>query len=115
MAIAHHQKSQEIYQQLGKEKDVADSWYFIANCYKDWCKYEQAIECQQQCLNLRQLEEDRSRVALSFYQLGPIYQAWGKYEEAIDHHEQSRELYQQLGKEKDVADSWYWIADCYRQ
>src|SRR5919202_1624193 len=114
-AIAHYQKSQELYQQLGKEKDVADSWYSIGVCYRQWGKYSEALDAAQQDLALRQQLDDRPNIAAAYYQLGKIYQNWGKYEEAIAHHKQSRELYQQLGKEKDVANSWFWMADCYRQ
>ncbi|NJR25017.1 MAG: tetratricopeptide repeat protein, partial [Richelia sp. CSU_2_1] len=104
----------DLYQQLGKETDVANLWGWISNCYRDWGKYQQALEAEQQDLAIRQRLDDQSEIAHSYYQFGRIYQAWNKYAEAISHHEQSRDLYQQLGKETDVADLWYWISDCYR-
>jgi tetratricopeptide (TPR) repeat protein len=45
-AIAHYQQSRELYQQLGQEKDIADSWYWMAVCYRQWGKYEQALDAQ---------------------------------------------------------------------
>jgi len=112
-AITHYQQSRELYQQLGKEKDVANSWYWMAVCYRQWGKYEQALNAAQQDLALRQQLDDRPNIADAYFQLGRIYQDWGKYKEAIAYHQQGRELYQQLGKEKDVATSWYWMAVCY--
>jgi tetratricopeptide (TPR) repeat protein len=114
-AIAYYQQSRELYQQLGKKKDVANSWYWMADCYRQWGKYEEALDAAQQDLALHQQLDELPDIADAYYQLGGIYQDWGKYEEAIAHYQQSRELYQQLGKEKDVANSWYWMAVCYRQ
>ncbi|MDM3844263.1 MAG: tetratricopeptide repeat protein, partial [Aphanizomenon gracile PMC638.10] len=34
-AISYHEQSRELYQELGKEKDVADSWSNLAYCYKE--------------------------------------------------------------------------------
>jgi tetratricopeptide (TPR) repeat protein len=113
-AIDHHQQSREIYQQLGKQTNVANQWYWMAVCYRQWGKYQQALDASQQDLALRQQLDDRPNIADAYYQLGRIYQDWGKYQEAIDHHQQSQELYQQLGKQKDVANLWYWIGDCYK-
>jgi tetratricopeptide (TPR) repeat protein len=114
-AIAHYEQSQELYQQLGKEKDFANQWYNLADCYRQWGKYEQALDATQQCLALRRQLDDQPGIANIYFQLGYIYQDWGKYEEAIAHHQQSRELYQHLGKEKNVANQWYNLACCYRQ
>jgi tetratricopeptide (TPR) repeat protein len=35
-ALAYYQQSRELYQQLGKKKDVANSWYWMADCYRQW-------------------------------------------------------------------------------
>ncbi len=78
---------------------MPDQWYWIADCYREWGKYEDAIAAQQQNLALREKLDDQPSIAFAYFRLGRIYQAWGKYEEAIAQHEQSRELYQQLGKE----------------
>ncbi len=113
-AIAHHEQSRDLYQQLGKESDVANQWDWISDCYRDWGKYQQALEAQQQNLAICQRLEDKSGIASAYYQFGRIYKAWNKYAEAIAHHEESRDLYQQLGKESDVAGQWLWISVCYR-
>ena len=102
----------ELYQQLGQDKDVANRWYNLAGCYREWGKYQQAVDCENQDLAIRQQLDDQDRIALAYYQLGRIYQGWGKYEQAISYHEQSRELYQQLDKEKDVAIRFRQIAYC---
>jgi tetratricopeptide (TPR) repeat protein len=114
-AITHYQQSRELYQQLGKEKNVANQWYWMADCYLQWGKYEQALDAAQQDLALRQQLDDLPNIADAYFQLGIIYQYWEKYEDAIAHHQQSRELYQQLGKKEDVANSWLLMAVCYRQ
>ena len=113
-AIAHHQQSRELYQQLGKEKDVADSWYWMADCYRQWGKYQQALDAIQQCLALCQQLDDRPNIADAYNQLGRIYQTWEKYEEAIAHHQQSREIYQQLDKTDSLARQLRRIANSQR-
>ncbi|WP_460203165.1 tetratricopeptide repeat protein [Scytonema sp. NUACC21] len=114
-AINYHQESRELYQQLGKDENVANQWYWLGDCYREWGKYEQALECENQELALRQQLDDQVNIALAYWRLGRIYQSWGKYEQAINYYQQSRELYQQLGKDKDVANQWYWLGDCYRE
>ncbi|MGI2909473.1 tetratricopeptide repeat protein, partial [Tolypothrix sp. VBCCA 56010] len=103
------------YQQLGLEKNVANLWYWLAACYREWGKYEQAIECENQDLAIRQQLDDQVNIADVYFQLGRIYQAWGKYEQCVNYYQQSREVYQQLGLEKNVANLWYWLAACYRE
>jgi tetratricopeptide (TPR) repeat protein len=87
----------------------------MADCYRQWGKYEGALDAAQQHLALRQQLDDRPRIALAYYQLGRIYQDWGKYEEAIAHHQQSRELYQQLGQTDSLARLLRRIANSQRQ
>jgi tetratricopeptide (TPR) repeat protein len=88
---------------LGKEKDVANQWYWMAFCYRQWGKYEEALDAAQQDLALRQQLDDLPNIADAYSQLGRIYQDWGKYEEAIAHYQQSQELYQQLTKTDSLA------------
>ena len=114
-SIAHYQQSRELYQHLGKEKDVANQWYNLADCYQQWGKYEEALDAAQQDLALRQQLDELPNIALAYFQLGRIYQDWGKYEEAIVNYQQSRELYQLLGKGKDFASSLLLMAVCYWQ
>ncbi|MTJ51886.1 tetratricopeptide repeat protein, partial [Anabaena sp. UHCC 0253] len=83
--------------------------------YREWGKYQQAVDCQNQDLAIRQQLDDQVNIADAYKQLGWIYQSWGKYEQAISYYEQSRELYQQLGKDTNVANQWYWLANCYRE
>jgi tetratricopeptide (TPR) repeat protein len=87
----------------------------MSECHREWGKYQQAVDCENQDLAIRQQLDDQDRIALAYFQLGRIYQGWGKYEQAISYYEQSRELYQQLDKEKNVANQWYNLADCYRE
>ncbi|WP_442935871.1 tetratricopeptide repeat protein [Nostoc sp.] len=93
---------------------MANLWSWLADCYGDWGKYEQALECQQQCLLIRQTLNDTSLIAITYRQLGRIYQAWRKYEQAIAYHQQSHNLYEHLGLEENVANQLSWIASCYR-
>ncbi|MDF5729841.1 MAG: tetratricopeptide repeat protein [Rhizonema sp. PD38] len=90
-------------------------WYYLAACYREWGKYQQALECQLKVLAIRQQLDDQLNIALAYYQLGGIYQAWGEYEQAISYHQQSRDLYGQLDQQQDVATQWFWLADCYRE
>ena len=107
--IAHHQQSLELYEQLDKQQNVANQWYNLAVCYRDWGQYEKAIECQQKDLAIRQQLDDQPRIALAYYQLGRIYQDWGQYEEAITHYQRSRDLYQQIGHNERTARSYRYI------
>ncbi|MFM7406448.1 MAG: tetratricopeptide repeat protein [Cuspidothrix sp.] len=84
----------------------------MADCYREWGKYQQAVDCENQDLAIRQQLNDQDRIANAYCQLGRIYQAWGKYEQAISYYEQSRELYQQLGKDENVAIRFRQIAYC---
>jgi hypothetical protein len=113
--LAHYHQGRDLYQQLGKETDVANQWYNLAVCYREWGKYEQALEAQQQDLTIRQKLDDQKNIADAYYQLGRFYQAWGKYTEAIAHHEQSRDLYATLDLQPKVANQLSWLADCYRE
>ncbi|AOX04300.1 hypothetical protein BJP34_14170 [Moorena producens PAL-8-15-08-1] len=114
-AIAFYQKSLDINQQLGNQKNVAKLWYWLADCYQDWGKYQQAVDCQLKDLAIRQQLDDQPGVASAYFELGYIYKSWGKYSDAIAYHQQSRDLYQQLDKQKNVANQWSWLADCYRE
>ncbi|MGK7929007.1 MAG: tetratricopeptide repeat protein, partial [Spirulina sp.] len=113
-AIAHYEKSRDLYQQLEREQEVANLWDWLSDTYRVWGKYERALECRQQHLALNQKLENESNIAHAYYTLGRIYQDWGKYEEAIAHYEKSRDLYQQLEGEQDVANLWNWLSKTYR-
>ncbi|MEQ9358249.1 tetratricopeptide repeat protein [Coleofasciculus chthonoplastes] len=104
----------ELYEQLDKQQDVANQWYWLAVCYHNWGQYEKAIECEQKCLAIRQQLNDQPRIALAYYQLGRIYQDWGKYKNAIAHHQQSRDLYQQIGHNERIARSYRYIGKTQR-
>ncbi|MCU0543648.1 MAG: tetratricopeptide repeat protein, partial [Oscillatoriaceae cyanobacterium Prado104] len=114
-AIAHYQKSHELWQQLKQEQEITSLWYALSDCYRDWGKYEQALEAAQRLLSLRQKLQDQPSIAEAYWKLGRIYQDWEKYEEAIAHYQQSQELYQNLGLQKEVANKIWWSANCYRQ
>jgi tetratricopeptide (TPR) repeat protein len=78
-AIAHYEQSRDLYQQLGKETQVANQWYWLASCYRDWGQYEKALNAEQQDLAIRQKLDDQPNIADAYFKLGWIYQAWGKY------------------------------------
>ncbi|NEP27871.1 tetratricopeptide repeat protein, partial [Moorena sp. SIO3I6] len=113
-AIAYHQKSLDIYDQLDKQKNVANQWFLLAFCYRNWGRYQQAVDCQLKDLEMPQQLDDQPRIALAYWNLGIIYQYWGKYDQAIAYYQQSLDIYDQLDKQKDVANQWYNLADCYR-
>ncbi|NEQ86944.1 MAG: tetratricopeptide repeat protein, partial [Moorea sp. SIO2I5] len=114
-AIAYYQQSLELFDQLDKQKDVATQWYWLAVCYRNWGRYQQALDCEIKNLAIRQQLDDQQWIAIAYYQLGRIYEDWGKYDQAIAYYQESLELFDQLDKQKDVASLWYWLADCYRE
>ncbi len=77
-------------------------------------KYEQAIECVQNCLQMNQRLDNHLNIAFAHLQLGRIYQEWGKYEQAISYYQQSRGMYEQLDRKQAVANQWGWMSNCYR-
>jgi tetratricopeptide (TPR) repeat protein len=74
----HYQQSRDLYEQLGREKNVANQLLWLSDCYREWGKYEQAVECGFAGLEIRQKLEDQSDIANVYFRLGRIYQALGQ-------------------------------------
>ncbi|WP_262985871.1 tetratricopeptide repeat protein [Nostoc sp. 'Peltigera membranacea cyanobiont' 232] len=82
---------------------MASQWDWLAYCYLNWGKYEQAVECQKQYLLLHEALENQPEIANAYYWLGRIYRAWDKYEQALEYFQHSYNLYQQLDLGKDLV------------
>ncbi len=78
-------------------------WYWLADCYREWGKYEPAVECAQQDLAIRQQLDDQANIARGYYQLGRIYQDWGNHKQAIEYYQQSRNLYEKITRNISIA------------
>ncbi|WP_229415604.1 hypothetical protein [Moorena bouillonii] len=51
-------------------------WYWLADCYRNWGKYQQAVDCQLKDLAIRQQLDDQTGIGNAYYQLDRIYQDW---------------------------------------
>jgi tetratricopeptide (TPR) repeat protein len=79
----------------------------LGNVYKDQGKWEEAIDCYQQSLEIFRAIGDHHGIAQTIGNLGNLYQAQGKCEEAIDCYQQSIQGSHQLGDPQTEANGWF--------
>jgi len=53
-AIEHYEQSRNLYEQLGREQDVANQWRNLADCYRELKQYTVAVEHYQKSCDLAQ-------------------------------------------------------------
>ncbi len=81
----------------------ADVFDALAAFYRYQQAYEEAIDCAQQGLALRERCGDLTSVAKSLGNLGLLYAATGAYPQAVVAHQEARDLSQRLGNREMVA------------
>ncbi len=96
-AIASHNQSLEIFQQIGERSGIASSLGSLGNAYNSQGDYAQAIDYCQQSLEIEQQIGERRGIAYSLMSLGNAYNSQGDYGQAIDYYQQSLEIKQQIG------------------
>lgn len=112
-AIAHHQQSLDISEEIDNRQDAAISLGNLGNCYKNSGKYEKAIVLYQQSLEINEEIGNRQGVAISLCGLGNCYQILGQYEKAIILYQQSLEISEEIGNRQEVANSLGNLGNCY--
>ena len=89
-------------QELHKGKnhdDVADALSDVGITYDNFGKYDQALECLKQALEMQQrLHEGENHIAVAtvLFNVGLTYQRFGKYDQALEYLKQALEMSQQL-------------------
>ncbi len=90
-------------QQAGDLKGVAQTLNSLGIVYRSQSKWEQAIDCYEQSLEISRRLGDEHGVAQTLNNLGAVYESQGKWEQAIDCYEQSLEISRRLGDEHGVG------------
>ncbi|CCI23180.1 Tetratricopeptide repeat protein 28 like [Microcystis aeruginosa PCC 9809] len=112
-AIAYHQQSLEISEEIGYRQGVATSLCGLGNCYKSLGQYEKAIFYHQQCHDISEAMGDRKEVAISRGNLGNCYYDLGQYEKAIDLYQQYHDISKKISFRQGVAISFGNLSNCY--
>lgn len=112
-AIACHQKTQAIFEQLRNRKGKANSLMGLGNAYNSLGHYQQAIEFYQQSLEIARVIGDRYGQANSLIGLGNAYDSLGQYPQAIEFYQQSIEITRDIGDRKSEANSLLNLATVY--
>ncbi|MFN6233997.1 tetratricopeptide repeat protein [Microcystis sp.] len=112
-AIAYHQQSLEISEEIGYRQGVAISLGNLGNCYNCLGQYEKAIAYHRQCLYISKEIEDWQGVASSLGNLGNCYKSLGQYEKAIFYHQKCHDISEAMDDRKGVAISLGNLGNCY--
>ena len=112
-AIAYHQQSLEIKEEIGDREGVAKSLGNLGVCYRNLGQYEKAIAYHQQSLEISEEIGFRQGVAISLGNLGNCYDSLGQYEKAIAYHQQHYDISEEIGFRQGVAISLGNLGDCY--
>ena len=113
-AIAYHQQSLEIKEEIGDRQGMASSLCGLGNCYYVLGQYEKAIAFYQQYHDISEEIGDRRGVASSLGNLGLCYENLGQYEKAIAHHQQSHDIDEEMGNRQGVANYLCGLGNCYK-
>jgi tetratricopeptide (TPR) repeat protein len=70
-------------------------------------QYQEAIEFQQQSLDIVREIGDRNSEGLCLMNLGLVYSSQGQYQQAIDLFQQSLEIAREIGDRNSEAVAWY--------
>jgi tetratricopeptide (TPR) repeat protein len=114
-AIAYHQQSLDISEEIGARQGVANSLGNLGLCYFFLGQYEKAIAYQQQSLEINQAIGNQSGIAASLGNLGNCYHELGDYEKAINHYQQSLEIQEVIGDQSNIAISFGGLGNCYNE
>jgi tetratricopeptide (TPR) repeat protein len=55
-------------------------------------QYDQALQCQQQALELREALQDTRGMSESYFQIGVVYERWQQYTQAQEYYAQARQI-----------------------
>ncbi|MFM7886366.1 MAG: tetratricopeptide repeat protein, partial [Pseudanabaena sp.] len=112
-AIAYHQQSLEINEEIVDQQGVAASLCGLGNCYYYLRQYEKAISYHQQCHDISEEMRDRKGVAFSLGNLANCYDFLGQHEKAIAHLQQTLEISKEIGDRQGVASCLGNLGDSY--
>jgi tetratricopeptide (TPR) repeat protein len=112
-AIAYHQQSLEIKEEIGDRQGVAKSLGHLGTCYFCLGQYEKAINYHQQHRDISKDIGFRQGVAISLGNLGLCYNWLGQYEKAITLYQQSLAIKKEIGDQKSVTKSLGNLGNCY--
>jgi len=112
-AIAYHQQSLEISEEIGYRQGVATSLCGLGICYKSLGQYEKAISYHQKFHDISEAMSDWKGVAISLGNLGNCYYDLGQYEKAIDLYQQYHDISEKIRFRQGVAISLGNLSNCY--
>jgi tetratricopeptide (TPR) repeat protein len=112
-AIAYHQQSLEIKEEIGDREGVAISLGNLGNCYLWLGRYEEGITLQQKSLKIYEEIGNWQGVASCLGSLGNFHDFLGLYEKAINLHQQHHDISKEMGDQRGVAISLGNLGNCY--
>lgn len=100
ICLHYSNKSYEIHKKLGNEVDMAKVLITQATQYNLNQKYNQAIQCLDQALEIVLKTENTNLLGMVEYNYGRAYQSQGEIDKAIKHYETCLHLRNKIGAEQ---------------
>ncbi len=89
-------KVQKLLDKKQCPSELAQSYNLMGTINWNRSRYEEAVLCHAQCLNLREESNDMAGIASSFNNLGLVYRSTGRINEAIDSFTKSMKIKQKI-------------------
>ena len=113
-AIAYHQESLEISEEIGDRQGVANCLGNLGSCYYDLGPpYKKAISYHLQHYEMSKKMDDQQGMASSLGNLGNCYWSLEKYETAISYYQYNHDISKDMKDEQAEAISLGNLGNCY--
>ena len=112
-ALEYHQKSLEMYEQLGNKQGMANSFGNIGIVYDNLSKPQLAVEYYEKGLALNQALGNKRGIAAAFTNIGISYFNLQWYAQALENLNRSVEINEQTGNKGALSTALNYIGDIY--
>jgi tetratricopeptide (TPR) repeat protein len=114
-ALQTHQKSLEIYREIGDKSGIAESLNCIGGILEEQGNFQEAFRNLLETLEIYKTLSDRSGVAVTLCNMGHILRKQGRRDEALEKLNQSINIQEDIGDRTWTADTYNIIGMIYNE
>jgi tetratricopeptide (TPR) repeat protein len=96
-SLDYWNKSNKLYEKLGKDIKVANNLNNIGNVHLRLMQFAEALEAYRRCLGLASKYDDQKVMAAAYGNMGNVYEKTGDFRKALEMHRKSFSLDSMMG------------------
>lgn len=112
-ALEYFKKGNEIYQENGKTRGIANTYNNMGIAHKNVGNLEEALNCLFKSLAMKRELNHQHGLANTFGRIAEVYMRYGQYDEALNYLYEGIQIYKKVGDPPGLILNYIQQGECY--